>query len=197
MGHNVSRQQQDQIAADRRREQRKPLLAAGWTLTWDARFVPIPTAAGYRDRRQNYALRCDRAGCRRRYAFDFEAVVRAGYGERPVAELAHRLRCDHWDGCRLAVIDQTYPGGVPLLCLAQEGGTLVVVVCRGCGRRSPIAPEAAAERLKRLGLGDGGTGYLYMAGLVRGPCKACGGRAFTAELDRAPAFGTPNYRGPK
>lgn len=58
--------------------------------------------------------------------------------------------------------------------------------CAGCGYTVSRTAIDTIERLAASRRGDGSTGVNELAQRVRGPCRKCGGRAFTAEVIRPP-----------
>lgn len=193
MAHNISLEKQAELARRRRRDQLQPLLAPGWRLTYDNRLEAIETPAGYHERGQTCLLRCELRGCGRRLAIDFLSAIRTGLGDRPIAEIAARLSCGHWEGCKFRVVDRSYPNGLPLVWFAFQPDHLVVLVCDVCGKRISLDPAQAVVRLKRSDLGDGGTGLLQLPAVARRACAGCGKRRFSADWSAPPAPGTPAY----
>lgn len=194
MAHNTSLEKQEAEARRRRRAELEPLLAPGWRLTYDNRLEAIDTPAGYHARGQTCLLRCERRDCNRRIALDLLSAVRSGLGDTPIVEAAHRLQCGHWEGCKLRIVDRSYPQGVPLAWFALQPDHLLVLICDMCGKRITMEPRDTILRLKRSGVGDGGIGLHQLPGLARRPCKGCGRRKFSADWQTPPAPGTPKYR---
>ncbi|HEX8214728.1 MAG TPA: hypothetical protein VF582_04560 [Allosphingosinicella sp.] len=183
MGHNVSRGRQDEIERTRRLAELKPFLVPGWRIdTSKFQIAEVRTVLGYYQRRQEMLLRCKRSDCRRRVELDFEAAIHAGLGDRPPAHLLHLLKCRHWSGCQLEEISAIYPRGVPLVGFLQHPDVLIAIACGTCKARLLLPPREVIRKLRAAGRGDGSTGVLELAKLVRGPCRKCGGRRFAAEV---------------
>lgn len=85
------------------------------------------------------------------------------------------------------------PERLPLVWFAFQPDHLVVLVCDVCGKRISLDPAQAVVRLKRSGLGDGGTGLLQLPAVARRACSGCGKRRFSADWSAPPAPGTPAY----
>jgi len=80
------------------------------------------------------------------------------------------------------VADDLDPG-VPLAHYRQVGAG-VRLTCRDCLFHADLPLEAVIGRLEARGVGGAHTGIRAVAGLVRRPCRRCGGWRFVA----APAF---------
>jgi hypothetical protein len=183
VSHNVSRGKQDEIERSRRLGELRPFVVAGWQIDPSKfQIVEIKTVLGYHQRGQEMLLRCQRTDCRRRIEIDFRAAVHAGLGDRPVFHLHHLLRCHHWSGCRLEEISATYPKGVPLVGYLQHPDVLIAILCTHCEARLLLPPKQVIARLKAAGRGDGSTGILELARVIRGPCRKCGVRRFECQV---------------
>jgi len=75
------------------------------------------------------------------------------------------------------------PPGVPLAHY-REHGAGVRLTCRDCQLNRDLPLEAVIARLEARGVGDAHTCIRSLAGLVRAPCRRCGGNRFVT----APAF---------
>lgn len=67
--------------------------------------------------------------------------------------------------------------GVPLAHFRRHCAG-VRVTCRDCKAHRDLPLEPVIERLVARGVGDERTGMVELAGLVRTPCRRCGGRRF-------------------
>ena len=183
VSHNVSRAKQDELERSSRLAGLQPYLVPGWRIDRESwRIVPVETVLGHFQRGQEMLLRCRRADCQRRLKVDFEAAVRAGLGERSIADLVAILKCGHWNGCRLEEVSAQYPRGVPLVSYLGHGDVLISIRCRACENNLLLRPAEVITRLKAAGRGDGSTGVIELATAIRGPCRKCGTSLFETNV---------------
>lgn len=195
MAHNVSRSRQLDRAEDEARAELMRHLVPGWTVTLHPpfRIQAIATIMGAHLRGTELLMRCQRSDCGRRVQPELEGLVRGGFGHLSPAELCDHLSCRHPLGCRLTRPIETYPLGVPLVAYVSQPDHLIAVTCQGCRHTVSRTAVDTIARLKAAGRGDGSTGVNDLSGRVRGPCRKCGGQAFSVELVRpcAPGAGPP------
>lgn len=109
-------------------------------------------------------------------------------------ELGHWLRCQHPLGCQLKLDLQTYPRGLPLTSFVMREGTLIVVTCGGCRLAVSRSGKTMIDALRAAKRGGPGTGYGELKGLIRGPCRKCGGRDFAVTSEEAGSGGPSRGR---
>lgn len=187
MGANVSRAKQVSIAEDRRLGEVTRYGAPGWRLVLGKRptFEADKSLMGFRQRGQSVLFRCNRRDCGRRVEPDLEALVRSGHGNLTTAHLHGALRCGHPLGCELAYPIETYPLGVPLIAFVGHDDVMITITCEGCQRAVTLPVGKMIDRLIATRRGDAATGINELGKRVRGPCRSCGGRAFTSSTTRA------------
>lgn len=102
VGDDTSHDRKADLERGRRFAELTPHLVPGWRVDpIRGRIVPVGTVLGAYQRRQSVLLRC-----RRRVELDLRGAVEAGYGDHPTGWLVERLRCGHWQGCRLGRADE-------------------------------------------------------------------------------------------
>jgi len=192
LAHNVSRPRQESLAQDQRLGRLARFVVPGWELAVEPeRIIPIKTLLGSYQRGEVLTYRCLRPDCGRRVAPDLEAVVRGGFGHVLKGSLIEALSCRHPLGCRLKLVSETYPRGVPLVAHLGSQGLLVAITCESCKATLSLSVAAMIERLMSTGRGDASTGVRELGGRVRGPCRQCGGRRFNSTVIWPPAVGKP------
>jgi hypothetical protein len=192
MGHNTSRTQQEHLRRRGQVHELEQWLVPGWQIDLaSAHILPIDTALGYMQRRQQILLRCSRPDCRRRVELDLKSAIEDGRADHSLKQLIGALSCRHWSGCQLHEVHAIYPHGVPLIAyLDGQNSVLIAVTCQGCSVRVVLPPRQMITRLKEAGRGDGSTGVLELGQAVRGPCRRCGRTRFRSEVIQGRAPGT-------
>ena len=83
----------------------------------------------------------------------------------------------------MSVQENSSSQGVPLIAYATHAPeTRVEVACCACLLTIAYSPIEMIQRLLKSGRGDGNSGVHTLAERIRGPCRRCGGRQFSAVL---------------
>ena len=168
MGHNVS----DRALGERAAKAREG-LPAGWERQAGS-VVGVATPRGLLARGGTYAGRCRaHPECARRVHVDLAFWIDHGFGDAPLRSIADLYRCGRWGGCKLEV-EETWPGGVPLFHLLQQGeGMALQITCRGCGWNRSWLVSTIIAKLQETGRGGANTGcHAFCAGWRCPGCKA-------------------------
>lgn len=180
MAHNMSRRRLDEIQRQRTREDLAPYQANGWQLSADLSYEEVPTILGAWQRKQTATSHCRSPECSRRCDIDLRAAIDAGLAQERVIELVRHLRCSHWRGCAIKPPQLTYPRGVPLIAYITDRNALVEISCAKCSDRHAMPPRRVIDKLVQTQKGNSATGVNDIGSRIRGPCRKCGARQFTA-----------------
>ncbi len=165
---------------------------AGWRRTKGGTLQEVDTVAGCLARGAVVQGRCLKVeGCFRKVRLNLTFLAEHGFGEETIYEATKQFTCARVGGCRVEFDRPRYPGGTPLLALAEPPDTLLQFRCTACGgegyRRT--ASSLLAD-LRRLGREDAErVGPLTLAKRMRRACGLCGEREWRAITVAIPAGG--------
>lgn len=106
----------------------------GWTRGSEGRLEPVQTVAGCIARGVVIAGRCSKHDdCSRRVRVDLRFWAAHGFELMAWSDLAQQFKCGRLGGCALD-LKAEYPGGVPLVALAEKPDHWVEFFCQACRR---------------------------------------------------------------
>ncbi len=181
MSHNLSRRRITELQHQQARQELAPYAAPGWELSADVTaYRETPTVLGAWQRKQKTTAGCRSHHCARRCDIDLKTAIDAGLAQENIIELVRYLRCNHWKGCGILPPQLAYPRGVPLIAYLTDPTVLVEICCAKCSNKTGLPSRRIIDKLVSYGRGNSATGINDLGARIRGPCRKCGTRCFTA-----------------
>ncbi len=125
---------------------------------------------------------CIQRDCRRRCHVDLERWAARGFAAVRIDYLKRQLKCARMDGCALDFHARPAEPLLPLRALIGRPRVQIRIRCQGCKFFRSLTVEALIVRLKEQKTGSEDTNVTEVVGAVRGPCKACGKRAWRVDV---------------